>query len=75
MPGIADTGWIEQFCTGCRQVTWHLNGLCTNRDFHLSDTATAVSLPAQPPEPPAPDDSAKEQDDEHAEAAAAPKEH
>jgi len=75
LPGIADTGWIEQFCTGCRQVTWHLNGLCTNRDFHLSDTATAVSLPVELPQAPAPAKHDEEQDDEHAEAAAAPEKH
>jgi hypothetical protein len=52
--GEDDRKWVLSYCVGCRQTTWHYDGLCSNRDFHrgtdytmaISDAAAAAAVAA-----------------------------
>ena len=42
--GEDDRKWALAFCVGCRQTTWHYDGLCSNRAFHRSSSDYTLSI-------------------------------
>jgi hypothetical protein len=40
--GEDDRKWLMSYCVGCRQTTWHYDGLCSNREYHRSATAFTI---------------------------------